>query len=150
MNAKNYALWLLGRRAYSEKRLRDKLRFKKYDATDIEPVVKFCLDYKFLDDLEYAKSFIRTRLALRPRGARVLTLELRKRGIAQDNIEMALADNEALGDETELIRRLVGQKKKQYAGLGARVARQRLFGFLARRGFSLSKIKEVLDEDAQN
>ena len=147
MDAKNYALWLLGQRAYSEKRLCDKLRRKKYSETDIVSVIKYCLEHRFLDDLEYAKSFIRTRLALRPRGQRVLRLELLKRGIDDGTIEEALSSNELnQTSEVELARRLVEQKRFQYAGLEKQIRNRRLFALLARRGFSVTTIKEVLNE----
>lgn len=147
MDAKHYALWLLGRRAYSEKRLLDKLRRKKYPDSDIEAAIKFCLDHKFLNDLEYAKSFIRTRLALRPRGQRVLRLELLKRGINDEIIKEALASSDANQvSEVELARRLVEQKRFQYAGIDRQTRNRRLFALLARRGFSISIIKEVIND----
>jgi len=149
MEAKNYALWLLGRRAYSEKGLREKLRQKNYSVADIDAIVKFCLEHKFLNDLEYAKSFIRTRLALRPRGQRVLRLELLKKGIADETIKEALASKDTNQvSETGLARRLVEQKRFQYAGVEGQIRNRRLFALLARRGFSISTIKEVLNDIA--
>lgn len=149
MDAKHYALWLLGRRAYSEKRLRDKLRQKKYPEGDIEQIIKYCLERKFLNDLEYAKSFIRTRLSLRPRGQRVLRLELLKRGISDENIKEALASKDTnQASEVELARRLVEQKRFQYAGIDEQTRNRRLFALLARRGFSISIIKEVINDIA--
>ena len=149
MDAKHYALWLLGRRAYSEKRLRDKLRQKKYPEGDIEQIIKYCLERKFLNDLEYAKSFIRTRLSLRPRGQRVLRLELLKRGISDENIKEALASKDTnQASEVELARRLVEQKRFQYAGIDEQTRSRRLFALLARRGFSVSIIKEVINDIA--
>src|SRR3990167_1503602 len=149
MDAKNYAFWLLGRRAYSEKRLRDKLRQKKYPEGDIEQIIKYCLERKFLNDLEYAKSFIRTRLSLRPRGQRVLRLELLKRGISDENIKEALASKDTnQASEVELALRLVEQKRFQYAGIDEQTRNRRLFALLARRGFSISIIKEVINDIA--
>ena len=142
-------MWLLGRRAYSEKRLRDKLRQKKYPEGDIEQIIKYCLERKFLNDLEYAKSFIRTRLSLRPRGQRVLRLELLKRGISDENIKEALASKDTnQASEVELARRLVEQKRFQYAGIDEQTRNRRLFALLARRGFSISIIKEVINDIA--
>ncbi len=147
MDAKHYALWLLGRRAYSEKRLRDKLRRKQYSPEEIDAVVKFCLDHKFLNDMEYAKSFIRTRHVLRPRGQRVLRLELIKRGIDDEIIKEALAHDDANQvSELELARCLVESRRFQYAGSDEQTRKRRLFALLARRGFSISIIKEVLND----
>jgi len=149
VDAKTYALWLLNRRSYPEVKLRFKLKERGFAEMAIASVLKNFKERGYINDLEYAKSFIRERCRLRPRAARVLALELRKRGISRGDIETALEDAETMGDEKELIRRLVGKKKKQYAKLDDRIARQRLLGYLARRGFSLSNIKEVLDESAK-
>ena len=151
MQAKNYALWLLGKRAYTIKGLRDKLQNRQYPDTDIAATIKFCLDQRFLDDVEYAKNFIRARDAIRPRGRRLLFFELIKKGVAKDDIEKAFADEEIINrDETELARETIRRKGRQYATLSREVAYRRAFGALARRGFNINTIKEVLDDYFNN
>lgn len=147
MNPKNYALWLLGKRAYTEKGLRDKLKSKKYFASDIEIVIKFCKDQRFINDIEYAKSFIRTRDICSPRGKHLLRLELLRKGISRDDIDKVFDDEEVVSrSEIDLARELVRRKARQYDTLSKEKKYQKLFGLLARRGFDLDIIKEVTNE----
>lgn len=147
MESKNYALWLLGRRAYTTRKLQEKLKDKKYTKTDIAATIRFCLDHHYLDDVEYAKNFIRARDALRPRGRRVLRLELIRKGVASADIDKAFEDEELSSrDEKVLATNIIKRKSKQCATLSREVAYRRLFGTLARRGFDINIIKEVLNE----
>jgi regulatory protein len=147
MESKNYALWLLGRRAYTVKKLREKLSNKQYPEADIAATIKFCIDQHFLDDVEYAKNFIRARDAIRPRGRRILKFELIRKGVASADIDKAFEDEEISNrDERELALRIVERKSKQCATLSKEVAYRRLFGTLARRGFDINIIKEVINE----
>lgn len=147
MEAKKYALWLLGKRAYTVKKLREKLESKQYPKSDIDATLKFCIDHKFLNDVEYAKSFIRARDALRPRGRRVLQMELIRKGVASPDIDKAFEDEEISNrDEKELATRIIERKRKQCATLNREVAYRRLFGTLARRGFNINIIKEVISD----
>lgn len=147
MESKNYALWLLGRRAYTTRKLQEKLEDKKYTKTDINDTIKFCIDQHFLDDVEYAKNFIRARDAIRPRGRRILKFELIKKGVEKDDINKAFEDEEISNrDEKEMAVRIVERKSKQCATLSKEVVYRRLFGLLARRGFDINIIKEVLNE----
>lgn len=149
MDAQNYVLWLLGRRQYTEKQLREKLNGKGYNQDEIGDVIAKCKKYKYIDDLNYAKSFIRNRDMFNPRGKRILRLELIKRGIAGEDINQALENDEEISDrdELKLVRELAQKKYLQYAKLDRAVAYRRLYGQLARRGFDLYIIKEVLDEN---
>jgi len=147
MNAKNYALWLLGKRAYTQKRLREKLESKNYPQADIDSAMKFCIDQGFINDIEYAKSFIRTRDICSPRGKHLLRLELIKRGVSDEDLIEVFADEEvAARPEEELARELIRRKTRQYDTLNKEKKYQRLFGLLARRGFEINTIRSVLDE----
>ena len=147
MKAQSYALWLLGKRQYTEKQLRDKLCRKEFEPAEIDATISKCKKYKYIDDFNYAKSFVRTRDMFNPRGKRILRLELLKRGVADDVVARAFEDEEISNrDELNMARQLAKKKYLQYAKLDRRVAWRRLYGQLARRGFDLNIIKEVLDE----
>lgn len=147
MESTNYALWLLGRRAYTVNRLEEKLKSKQYPSADIDATINFCIDHGFLNDTEYAINFIRSRDAIRPRGRRILQLELIKKGIDRSDIDKAFEDEEISNrNEKELAISIVKRKARQCATLSREVAYRRLFGTLARRGFDINIIKEVLNE----
>ncbi len=147
MDVKNYALWLLGKRAYTEKGLREKLVSKKYPEYDINQTIKLCRDQRFINDLEYAKSFIRSRDICNPRGRRVLYLELVRKGVPKEIIEKAFDDEEISNrSEKGLARELLRRKTRQYDTLSKDKQYQRAYGLLARRGFDISTIREVTNE----
>lgn len=147
MRALEYALWLLGKRQYTEKGLREKLSSKQYQPPDIDRALKFCIERGYINDMEYAKSFIRSRDAYNPRGRRLLFFELIKKGVSKEDVEKVFADGEVLNrDERLLAQSLVKRKARQYATLERGKAYQRLYGLLARKGFDLQIIRSVLDE----
>jgi len=130
------ALLYLGYRARSEAEIRQNLR--KHDIP--EPVIEETLDRLrrdgFANDNQFAHAWVENRNTFRPRGRRLLALELRQKGLADDAIQTALegVDDEALAYEAGLkkARRLRVQERSEF--------RRKMSEFLARRGFSYSVI----------
>lgn len=139
--ALNYALWLLGLRSYSERELRQKLILKKFPELDIDQAIKKLKKYQLVDDLKLALNWISSRDSLRPRSEYLLTLELKKKGISQEDINQAFlkysSDAESLNDQARA-RKLIEQSKK-------RTDKQKL-ALLARRGFTYEIAREILRE----
>lgn len=130
------ALLYLGYRARSEAEIRQNLR--KHDIP--EPVIEATLDRLrrdgFANDNQFAHAWVENRNTFRPRGRRLLALELRQKGLAEDAIQTALegVDDEALAYEAGLkkARRLQVQERSEF--------RRKMSEFLARRGFPYSVI----------
>jgi regulatory protein len=148
--AKNAALNYLAARVRSTEEIRTKLRRKEFPEDAIDYALSEMNRLGYLDDHQFAKMFIRDRIRLRPRGARVLAQELRKKGIAQDVIDSAInqtfesekvSDREmALRSAEVWIRKQKAPKDKQ----GKQKIERRLYGYLARRGFSTDAIRDAL------
>ncbi len=135
----NYACFLLARRNYSRKELLEKFhtRFipdEKIFAAAFEKLKKLGLQ----SDESFTESFIRGHSNW---GRRRLEIELKQRGISEELIEMFLPD-----DSSELARaRGAIEKKLRGEEIPAEYsAKQKLASFLARRGFSLDVIREVM------
>lgn len=94
-----------------------------------------------LDDLAYAKSYVRDGIRLKQRGKKRLGLELRQKGIPNDIIQEAFSQ---LGNEEELdaLRSLV-QKK---LALAKYQDQNRLMRYLSTRGYQYDDIKQVIYE----
>lgn len=130
------ALLYLGYRARSEAEIRQNLR--KHDIP--EPVIEATLDRLrrdgFANDNQFAHAWVENRNTFRPRGRRLLALELHQKGLADDAIQTALegVDDEALAYEAGLkkARRLQVQERSEF--------RRKMSEFLARRGFPYSVI----------
>ena len=85
-----------------------------------------------VDDREFAKFWIRNRLASRPRGSRALKAELRQKGLESELIDDELSNIE---DEEPLAYRAAQLKLRSLATLDDRTFVTRLVGHLQRRGF---------------
>lgn len=112
-----------------------KLKEKKISQDEIDKTIKVLKNNKLLNDAEFAKMWVRDRNLLSPRGSYLLKLELKKLGIAQEQIEAALVEQ----DEEELARRAL-ESKRQYQKADFIHRAQ----FLQRRGFKMSVIVKVL------
>lgn len=135
----DYACWLLARRSYSQKELLEKFhtRFipdEKIFAGALEKLEQLGLQ----SDESFTESFIRGHSGW---GNRRLILELKRRGIDEEMIELFLPD-----EADELVRcREALEKKLKGEGIPEEwKERQKLSAFLARRGFGLDVIKKVL------
>jgi len=81
------------------------------------------------------------------KGPELIKVELKRKGISQEIISKTLFEGkESSENNNELLKTLARQKIRQLHGLPVETASRRLLGFLARRGFSLEVIKEVLKE----
>lgn len=87
----------------------------------------------YLDDRQFAKWFVSSRVQNRPRSLRHLSAELYAKGITKEIITEALSEG---ADETSAIRQLIKKKKG--------MDRDKLTAFLARRGFSWEIIKDEI------
>jgi regulatory protein len=136
--AKQYALWLLGRREWSAKELRARLKLKGYSQEDIDTCIEFCQAHRLQSDQRFAES--RTRLRANSHGNQRILQELSQKGIADADAKAALAD---AGDEVERARNAA----KRFVGKELTIQLQaKAWRFLGARGFSGAAIKVVLQE----
>lgn len=155
-----YALRLLSRRAYSAAQLRKKLmeRLKKRGkaggdegdaAAVIDAVIARLHELNYLNDLHYAERWVEERSRLRPRGKRLLTQELRLKGISPETITQVWEGDRGrlfAEDEVRLAEQVAQKKRGQLEGkLGGRELKNRLFRHLASRGFSYETIGKVAE-----
>jgi regulatory protein len=143
---KDYALRLLSARSYTEKGLERKMRQKGYNIEDITEVVSWCREQRFVNDREYALSFIRSRDILKPRGQRVLRLELIKKGVPVSIIDDTLTAVFDDRDERQLATDVLSRKLPSWRTLNRETKWRRAYSLLARRGFNHNIICEVLNE----
>ena len=138
--AMQQALLYLSYRARSEKEIRQNLSKHEIPEAVIEETLERLRQNGFANDKQFASAWVENRSTFRPRGRRVLTLELRQKGIADSTIESALEDidEEALAYEAGLkkARKLRVQEWSDF--------RKKTSDFLARRGFSYSVIAPIV------
>jgi regulatory protein len=107
----------------------------------VEAVVQRLQRAGLLDDAAFAQYWVENRERFKPRGARALRYELRRKGLADTEIERAL---ETL-DAPDGAYRSASRKAEQLRHLDQQTFSRKLVDFLVRRGFDY----EVAQEAAQ-
>jgi len=94
--------------------------------------------------------WIKTRLEHNARSLLVIKHELMQRGVDKRTAEDLLDDIKSGFDEEEVVKKLLYDRMYTVRGLDMEKAKQRLYSFLRRRGFSsqiiLKTLRNVLDE----
>lgn len=141
-----YSLKFLSYRPRSEKELRDSLLRKKSPPEISEKIISLLKEQQFLNDEEFAKWWIEQRTSFKPRSKRVLQVELRQKGIADDIIIKYLNEEEETKvSDLEQALRLLRKKAPRYQHLERDALYSKLGGALARKGFSWDVIKQAID-----
>jgi SOS response regulatory protein OraA/RecX len=106
----------------------------------VEGAVERLVALGYLDDAVFARAWVESRDRARPRGARALREELRRKGVAAEDVEAALAAREAAAtgadDEDPALRPAAGERATARSSDEEAAAR-----LLARRGGPL--LREV-------
>ncbi len=147
LSIEKYLDRLLKIRLRSQLEIEQKLKQKNYLPEEIFKAIKDLKKDNLIDDKRFAYAFVHDREILNPRGKRLLALELKQKGIASEIIDEVLSFDDQY--EIELARRALEGKKRSYQGLDQFEKKQKLLGFLARRGFSYNIAKEVIEKDSK-
>ncbi len=145
LKAKQYSFLLLKFRLRSEKELEERLKRKKFDLDIIRQTIDFLKGKKFLDDHIFARSWILSRLK-KPLGLARLRQELKLKGIDSKIIEAQLEEAKKDYSEEETVLRLAKERLGKLKGIDAQKAKQRVYGYLLRRGFSARAIIEAIEQ----
>lgn len=142
--AKLRAMNLLKSREYTVKQLRDKLESGEYPQDVIEEALAYVASFHYTDDLRYAVSFITSHENARSR--RRIEQDLLARGIDRDTVEKAWTEWEEEGgcqDEQAMIHKLL--EKKHFVPERANLKeKQKMYGFLMRKGFSGEQVRKAI------
>ncbi len=167
--AREAALRLLDRSRKTRRDLARKLIEREHGPEAVAAALDRLARVGLVDDVEYAKAFVRSKLARRAVALRVIRQELKRRGVSDPDAEQALAelDAESLVDETQrgdagaALRRLggVGERARaeralaplwrRHHALDPRQRRARCAAAMARRGFDYGTVAEALDAAAR-
>ena len=134
------AVKLLSYRPRSEDEVRKNLKKQKFQEEVIEKVIDRMARGGLVNDVNFAELWVENRSEFRPRGSRLLRMELRKKGIPDDVIENATKDL----NEDELAFRAARKQARKYKKLEWQEFRKKMNGFLARRGFDYGIISNVI------
>ena len=138
--AVKYAMNLLLKRDYTEKELRDKLAKAGYREETTKKAIDYVASYHYVDDASYARRYLETYSDRKSR--RMMQMELKKKGVADDVIEQALSEAELEREQDTLHAYAV--KKAKGLDLASDKDKQRFLRYLLGKGFSYQDAKEEL------
>ncbi|MGN0306458.1 MAG: regulatory protein RecX [Lachnospiraceae bacterium] len=144
--AEKRCLNLLKSRAYTEKGLRDKLKEGRYPSDIIDEAIAYVKSFHYIDDYDYACQYIRCHKE--EKSKRRIEGKLREKGIAGEILEKAFWDSYESGEEEQLMRQQAQhylEKKGYDRDTCGWKEKQKLYGFLLRKGISSTVIQQVLD-----
>jgi regulatory protein len=141
--AKKTAFRYLKIRERSVFEMREKLALKKIDQAVIDQVVQYLLEKKFLDDVSFARNWIRYRQA-RPFGPQRIRLELKQKGLDEEIIIREMQAAFEQHDQWEEVLEMARRRAVRYQMDEPLKRKKKVFDFLARRGFSLEMIKKAI------
>lgn len=135
------ALNFVSYRPRSSKEILDKLARKGYERELSREVVERLKDQRLLDDLEFARMFVRDRLKGKPMGKALLRKKLMEKGISFQLSERVLKEYVTEENEETAAKALLARKLKASSGrlstLDAATRQRKLIEYLLQRGFSV-------------
>lgn len=139
------ALNYLSHRMRSEQEIRMYLKKKEVDEPIIQEAVLKLYKYKYLDDLEFARAFVRTYMNGGNKGPIIIQQELREKGVKLSVIEQAMVEYPS---EQQIEHAIMMAEKaiKKETKLSARALQQKLDQILSRKGFFRDVISIALEE----
>jgi len=137
------ALHFLSYRPRSSAEVRQNLAKRGTHESLIEETVNRLQRAGLINDLEFARAWVENRNTFQPRSKSALRMELQRKGLNNEIVQLVLdeqVDEEALAFEAarKYARRLTGLEWLEF--------RRKLYGFLARRGFSYTTLSPVVSE----
>jgi len=127
--ARNKGLYYLQFSGKTENEMRKKLAEQGFSPASVEDAVLFLKHYRYLDDEDYARRYVEKND--------------RQKGVSDDLVEMVFEDMEV--DESAQILGLL--RKKNYDPEEPDPAkRQKIYAFLARKGFSYDAINSAMKQ----
>lgn len=143
--AKLRAMNLLQGREYTTAQLRTKLQQGYYPTEVIEQAIAYVASFHYIDDLRYAVDYITYHENSRSR--RRIEQDLQGKGISAITIEEAWQnwrENGGVQNEQNMIRELLRKKHYDPDTETDWKERQKIYAFLARKGFSAEAIRKAI------
>ncbi|MFC6255173.1 recombination regulator RecX [Secundilactobacillus hailunensis] len=140
------ALNYLSYQQRTEKEISDYLIKKEIPETTIAPVMARLIDDNLLDDEHYAHSYVRTMKRTSDKGPSVIRRQLKQRGVKDELIDNALAEDYQLDEQLARLNELVKKLQRQYQKLTPKIQRQKVQQRLVAKGFSFDSVGQALSE----
>jgi regulatory protein len=152
VEAKRIALAYLNYRARSEKEIRERLQKEDVPEPIVLRVLEFLKEQNMVDDEAWSRSFVNDQLVRKPVSSKQLAFGLKQKGVPKEIIEETISNLNA--EESDEARARQAAEKRWTRILRTetdpRKQKQKLYTFLAGRGFSFDTINEVYKKIAKD
>ncbi len=122
----------------------ERLNRKNYAPETIRDVIDMCVRYGYINDEQFARVWVTSRIRQRPRAKRVIRYELLKKGVSREIADAALAGIDATA-ERQTAQMLAEKKLEKLSGFPDQVKVRRLAGYLSRRGFNPGLVMDIVN-----
>lgn len=126
-----------------------KIRSKKGQSSEeekeVDRVIERLKELDYIDDVAFVKWWVDQRMNKKPKGVRVIRMELLRKGVAQEIIDEYVGD---ISSDTQLLsaKKAVEKKLNSWKTLPNIEYKQKVFRYLFQRGFSSEIIYRLIDE----
>lgn len=142
--AREKAVYYLQFSGKTESELRKKLAEQEFSPASVNSAIEYVKVHRYLDDEDYARRFVEKNS--RKKSRRQMEYELSGKGISKEILSGVFEDAQI--DEKEQILAIL-EKRNYPRGEAGPEQRQKIFGYLARKGFSSDDISAALIQFAR-
>jgi regulatory protein len=158
--AKDAALRMLERVPRTEREIRDRLLTRGFVPNAVEGALERLRRVSLLDDRAFVRSFLRSEVARKPQGRRLLGVTLKRRGIAAaliEELDDLVAEDPDLTErelhtEEGRARAALSQIQRRVRDVPGPARSRKLASALVRRGFDWSVVRDLVtgpEEDSE-
>ncbi|WP_246476667.1 RecX family transcriptional regulator [Salicibibacter cibi] len=142
--AKKKALHFLARRMRTEREVRTKLEDDEVPIDHIEPVIETMKNRGFINDKEYAHTYVRTMMSTTDKGPGSMRRYLQDKGVSDAAITEALEQyDEQI--QIEVILKVIAKKDKTTSKDSLAMKKKKLTEALLRKGFQQATIAKAFE-----
>ncbi|WP_040206449.1 recombination regulator RecX [Neobacillus jeddahensis] len=143
--AYNLAINYLARRMRATKEVKDYLLKKEIDEAVIGEVLHKLSGQKYLNDQEFANAYVRTQANTTDKGADIVKMELKEKGIEQSILTQALEEF-PLEQQIEKAMKISEKFFQKNTKESLKIQKQKLETLLHRKGYSFEVIAIAMNE----
>ena len=141
--AKKRALGILVKRDQTTHELQQKLIQSLYDSRSVREALSYVEEAGYVDDLEYARSYLRSKRGRK--SFRMIRLTLAGKGIPEDILCQVFEEEEPQGEED--VEPAVRKYARRFSHLD-RTAREKICSHFYSKGYDIQLIREILNSDS--
>jgi len=134
-------LRLISRFPKTEKELKDYILKKGYSKEISQKEINRLKEYDLIDDDNYVENYVKSN---RKYSIRMLKNKLYKKGVPGKIIEKHLSGEDIQKKELKILKKLAKKKFKRVDTLGEKEQKEKVFAYLARKGFNFDDINKIV------